>query len=120
MSGADRELPVCLVSDDAKTVAEWIAAKRDGRPSSAFEFLLAYRAGVQRFDQHILEIVDMEIDVNRRPVPLVSPDVVRSLRRFGSCRFFDQADLGAAAFENDVCRNRSGDFHKTQCITIKS
>jgi hypothetical protein len=114
------ELRVCLLSDYAKTIAEWIAAKRDGRAFSTFEFLLAFRASVQRLDQDPLKIADMEIDVNRGPVPLISANVVRPLRRFGSCSFLNQADLGAATFENDVCRDRSSDFDKTQCITIKS
>jgi hypothetical protein len=114
------ELRVCLLSGYAKTIAEWIAAKSDRRSSSTFEFLLAFRASVQRVGQNTLEIVDMEIDVNRRPVPLISSNVVRPLRGFGSCSFLDQADLGAATFENDVCRYRSSGFDKTQCIAIKS
>ena len=114
------ELRICLRSDYAEAIAEWIAAKRDGRAFSAFEFLLAFRASVQGVDQDTLKIVDMEVDVNRRPVSLISANVVRPLRRFGSCSFLNQADLGAATFENDVRRDRSSDFDETQCITIKS
>jgi hypothetical protein len=60
------ELRVCLRSDYAETIAEWIAAKRDGRAFCAFEFLLAFRASVQRVGQDTVKIVDMEVDVNRR------------------------------------------------------
>jgi hypothetical protein len=42
------DLRVCLLSDYAESIAEWIAAKRDGRASSTFEFLLAFCASVQR------------------------------------------------------------------------
>src|SRR5204862_3875602 len=101
------ELRVCLLSDYAETIAERIAAKRDGRVSSAFEFLLTFSACVQRFDQDTLKIVDMKIDVNWSPVSLISTNVVRSLRRVGSCSFLNQADLGVATFENDVRRDRS-------------
>ena len=113
-------LRVCLRSDYAEPIAEWIAAKRDGREFSAFEFLLAFRASVQRVDQETLKIVDMEVDVNRRPGSLISANVVRPLRRVGPCSFLYQADFGAATFENDVSRDRSSDFDETQCITIKS
>ena len=44
----------CLLSDYAETIAERIAAKRDGRVSSAFEFLLTFSACFQRIDQHDL------------------------------------------------------------------
>jgi hypothetical protein len=114
------ELRVCLRSDYAETIAESIAAKRDGQAFSAFEFLLALRASVQCVDQDTLKIVDMEVDVNRRPESLISANLVRPLRRFGPCSFLNQADLGAATFENDVRRDRSSDFDKTQCIAIKS
>ena len=117
---AQSELRDCLLSDYAETIAERIAAKRDGRASSAFEFLLTFRAGVQRVDQDNLKIVDMEIDVNWSPVSLISTNVVRPLRRVGFCSFLNQADLGVATFENDVRRDWSSDFDKTQCITIKS
>ena len=40
--------------------------------------------------------------------------------RFGSCSFLNQADLGAATFENDVRRDRSSDLDETQGITIES
>ena len=114
------ELPVSLLSDYAESVAEWIAAKGNGRAFSAFEFLLAFSASVQRVDQDTLKIVNMEVNVNRRPMSLISANVVRLLRRLGSCSFFNQADLGAATFENDVRRDGSSDLDKTQCITIKS
>ena len=110
----------CLLSDYAETIAERIAAKRDGRASAAFESLLTFRASVQRVDQDNLKIVDMEIDVNWSPVSLISTNVVRPLRRVGSCSLLDQADLGVATFENDVRRDWSSNFDKTQCITIKS
>ena len=110
----ESELRVCLRSYYAEPIAEWIAAKRDGRACPAFEFLLAFRASVQLIDQGALKIVDMEVDVNRRPVPLTPANVVRPLRRFGSCSFLNQADLGAAAFENDVGFDRSSDFEETQ------
>jgi hypothetical protein len=116
---AQADLRACLLSDDAETIAEWIAAKGDGRAFSAFEFLLAFRAGVQRGAQDPLKIVDMEIDVNWRPVSLISANVVRPPRRFGSGSFLHQADLGAATFENDVRRERSSDFDETQCIAIE-
>ena len=92
------ELRVCLRSDYAETIAEWIAAKRDRRVYSAFEFLFAFRASVQHVDQDALKIVDVEIDVNRRPVSLIATNVVRPLRRLGSRPFLNQTDLGAAAF----------------------
>jgi hypothetical protein len=117
---AQSELRDCVLSDYAETIAERVAAKRDGRASSAFEFLLTFRAGVQRVDQENLKIVDMEIDVNWSPVSLISTNVVRPFRRVGSCSFLNQADLGVTTFENDVRRDWSSDFDKTQCITIKS
>jgi hypothetical protein len=117
---AQSELRVCFLSNYAETITEWIAAKRDRRVFSAFEFLFAFRASVQHLDQDTLKIVNVEIDVNRRPVSLISTNVVRPLRRFGSCPFLNQTDLGAATFENDIRRDRSGDFDKAQRATIKS
>jgi hypothetical protein len=102
------ELRVCFLSDYAETTTEWIAAKRNGRALSTFEFLLAFRASVQCVEQDTLKIVDMKVDVNRRPMSLISANVVRP-----SCSFLNQADLGVAAFENHVGRDRSSDFHKT-------
>ena len=87
---------------------------------TACEFLFAFRPGVQHPDQDAVEIVDMEIDVDRRPMSLISANVVGSLRRAGSRRFLNQADLAAAALENDIGGDRSSDFDKTQCATIKS
>ena len=92
-----------------KPLPQWIAAKRDGRASSTFEFLLAIRPSVQRVGQHTLEIVDVEIDVNfSSPVRSYESNVVRPFAGLVPAGFFDQADLGAATFENDVCRNRWG------------
>jgi hypothetical protein len=119
LEAAHSELRVGLLSDYAETIAEWIAAKRDGRASSAFEFLFTFRTGVQRVAQDNLKIVDMEVDVNWGPVSFISTNVVRPLRRVGSCFFLNQADLGVATFENDVRHDRSSDFDQTQSITIK-
>jgi hypothetical protein len=87
---------------------------------STFKPLLARRAGIQHLGQGDLEIVDMEIDVNRRPVSLISADIARALRRDSAGRLFDQADLGAAAIENDVGGDRPGSFGKAQGVTVKS
>jgi hypothetical protein len=116
----NRNYASALFSDYAETIAEWIAAKRDRRVFSTVEFLLAFRASVQRVNQDTLKIVNMEVDVNRRPVSFISTNVVSPICRFGSCLFLNQADLGAATFEYDVRRDRSTDFEKTQCIAIKS
>jgi hypothetical protein len=88
--------------------------------SFTFKPLLAFRASVYRVDQNTVKIVNMEIDVNRRPVPLISSNIARTLRREGSCSFLNQPDLGAATFEDDIRSNRSSDFDETQCVTIKS
>jgi hypothetical protein len=110
---AQSELRVCPISDYAETIAEWITAKRDRRAFSTVESLLAFRASVQRVDQDTPKIVNMEVDVNRRPVSFIPTNVASPLRRFGSCSFLNQADLGAATFEYDVRRDRSSDFDKT-------
>jgi hypothetical protein len=113
------ELRFRLLSDYAETITEWIAAKSDRRALSAFEFLLALPARVQYVDQDTLKIVDMEIDMNRRPVSLIPTNVVRFPRRLASCPLLDQADLAAPTFENDIRRDRSSDFDETQCTTIE-
>ena len=101
-------------------MAERIAAKGDGRVRAAFEFLLAFRAGVHGLCQEALKIVDVKIDMDRRPMALVSPEIVGSLGRFAASRFLDQADLRVATLENDVRRHRSSDLCKSQGIAIKS
>src|SRR3569832_2109710 len=63
-------------SHDAEAIAERVAAKRNGRPRAALELLRACRAGVYRSCQHGFIIVDVKIDVNRRPVPFISAYVV--------------------------------------------
>jgi hypothetical protein len=114
------ELRFRFLSNYAETITEWIAAKRDRRALSAFEFLLALPARVQHVDQDTLKIVDMEIDMNRCPVSLIPANVVRSLRRLAPCPLLNQADLAAPTFENDIRRDRSSDFGETQCTTIES
>jgi hypothetical protein len=109
-----------FVSDYAKTVAEWIAAKRDGRACSAFEFLLALRASIQCLGQEGLKVIDVEVDVNWSPVSVIPTYVVSSFRRFCSRWFLSQSDLGVTAFENDIRSDRSGDLGKSQSIAIKS
>jgi hypothetical protein len=47
---SESRLRVCHFTDDAETIAEWIAAKRNGRALSTVEFLLAFRASVQCVD----------------------------------------------------------------------
>ena len=114
------ELRFRLLSNNAETITEGIAAKRNRRALSVLEFLLALPARVQHVDQDTLKIVDMEIDMNRCPVSLIPTHVVRSFRRLASCPLLNQADLAVPTFENDIRRDRSSDFGETQCTTIES
>jgi hypothetical protein len=106
----------CAVSATPHTepIPERVAAEGDGRAPIAFEFLLTFRAGVHSFRKKRCEILHVEIDVNRRPVPLMAPDVVGSHGRFASGRFLEQADFGIAAFENGVGRHRPGNLGQSQ------
>src|SRR3569832_1400942 len=107
-------------SHDAETIAERVAAKRNGRPRTALEFLLACRAGVYRACQHGFKIVDVKIDVNRRPVPFISAHVVGSPGRPGARRLFDQSDLGVAASQYGVDRDGSSDLRQSHRVAIKA
>ncbi len=113
------ELSAGAGSDYAEAIAERIAAKRDGWAFSAFELLLTFRAGVQGVGQAAVKVVDMEVDVNRRPVSFISPDVVGSLCRPGSRLLLDQADLRAAAFENGIGGDRPSDLRKAKRVTVE-
>lgn len=73
---ASDEVGRASIADNAEPVAERIAAEGDGRTLFDFEFLLALRAGVQRRGEDAFEIVDMEVDVNPRPVALVAANVI--------------------------------------------
>jgi hypothetical protein len=106
--------------DHAETIAKRIAAECDGRVRATFEFLLTSGASLHRSFQEIFEIVDVKVDMNRCPVSLISANVVSSPRRFAPGQFLDKSDLGFTAFENDVCRHRSSDLGKTQCVPIES
>jgi len=108
------------ISNYAETIAERITAKGYGRVFSARKFLLAFCASVQCACQNALEIFDMEVDVNRRPVALISANIIGPLRRPGACLLLNQADLGVPALQNDVRRNGSSNLCEPKSITIKS
>jgi hypothetical protein len=74
---------------------------------STLKLLLAIRASVQNLGQGNLKFFDMEVDVNRRLMSLISTNIVRALGGASASRFFDQANLGATAFENDVGGDRA-------------
>src|SRR5579863_1891062 len=107
-------------SHDTEAVAERVAAECNGRPRSAFELLLAFGAGIHRACQNDLEIVNLKVDVNRRPVSLVSANVVRSFGRLGAGRFLDESDLSAPACENSVGRDGSGNFGQSEGVAIEA
>jgi hypothetical protein len=73
-----------LSSHNAETISKWITTKCDGRACPAFEFLLAFRASIHCLGQEGIEIVDVKVNVNWRPVSIVSTNVVSSFCRFGS------------------------------------
>jgi hypothetical protein len=102
-----------LCAYHAETIAERIATKRDGWACTAFEFLLAFRTSIHCFGQERFKGVDVKVNVNWRPVSLISTNIVSALGRFGSRRFLDQPDLGIPTFEDDVCRDRSSDLAKS-------
>ena len=104
----------------AESIAERVGAKCYGRAGAAFEFLLTFRAGVHCICQKGFKVVDVKVDMNRRPVSLISTNLVCSLGRFASSRFLDQSDLGISTFEQDICGNRSSDLGKSQGVAIKS
>ena len=101
-------------------MAEWITAKGDGRTPATFEFLLAFRASAHCLCQEGFKIVDVKVNVNRRPVSLIATNVIGPLGRFASSRLLNQSDLGVSAIENDVCRDGPGDLGKPQGVAIKS
>lgn len=107
---ANRKLFARGRRNDAETIPERVAAKRDRGMLTAREFLLAARAGLDCSCQERVEVVDVEVDVNRRPVSLVATNIVSSRRWLGTCRFLHQADLGAPTRENDISRNRASDL----------
>jgi hypothetical protein len=67
-----------------RTMAEWITAKGDGRTPATFEFLLTFRASGHCLCQEGFKIVDVKVNVNRRPVSLIATNVIGSLGRFAS------------------------------------
>jgi hypothetical protein len=107
-------------SHDAETIAEWVAAKCDGRVCAAFEFLLTLRAGAHCLRQERFKIVNVKVNMNWRPMPLISANVLTSLGRLASGGFLDQSNFRISAFEDDVCRHRSSDLGQAQGIAIKS
>jgi len=68
----------------AETITEWVAAKRDGWASVDFEFLLAFRTGVHCLRQERFKILDVKVNVNGCPVPVISTNIVGPHGRFGS------------------------------------
>jgi hypothetical protein len=107
-------------SDDAEAIAEWIAAKCNGRAVTTFELLFAGRASVEGHCQEGREIVDMKIDVNGCPVSVVSSDIVSCLTRLRACGLLDQADLRVAALQNDICRDWSSDLGQPESVPIET
>src|SRR4029077_12314320 len=83
------------------------------------EFLLTFRTRVHCLCEKGFKIVDVKVDMNRRPVSLISANFVSPLGRFAPSRFLDQSDL-RATFENDIGRHRSADLGKSQGVAIKS
>ena len=107
-------------SHHAESIAERVGAKCYGRAGTPFEFLLTFRASVHCSCQKGFKVVDVKVDMNGRPVSLISTNLVCSLGRFASSRFLDQSDLGVSTFEQDICGNRSSDLCKSQGVAIKS
>jgi hypothetical protein len=81
--------------------------------------LLAFRASAYGFGQKSFKVGNVEIDVDRCPVALVSTNVNSPLRRFGSRRFLHQPDLGVATLEKNIHWDRSSDLGKSQSVPVK-
>jgi hypothetical protein len=62
----------------------------------------------------------VKVDMNWRPVSLISANFVGSLGRSAPGRFLGQSDLRVTTFENDVFRHRSSDLGKSHGVAIKS
>ena len=70
-----------------KSIAERVSAKCYGR-AGAHEFLLAFRASVHCICQKGFKVVDVKVDMNGRPVSLISTNLaVCSLSRFAPADF---------------------------------
>src|SRR5262245_9595729 len=104
---------------DAETITERVAAKRDRRASTDFEFLLAFRTGVHCLSQECFKIVDVKVNVNWCPVSVIPANIISPHSRLRSRRFLYQSDLRVSTFENDVRRNRSSDLGKSQGVAIE-
>src|SRR5579872_1080811 len=107
-------------SHDAEAVAERVAAECNRRPRAAFELVFAFPAGLHHACKSGLEIVDVKVDVNRRPVSLVTTNVVSSLGRFGAGGLLDESNLGVPASKNSIGRDRPGHFRQPESIAIET
>jgi hypothetical protein len=116
----ERDDTAALWTHQAETIAEGIAAKGDGGAAGRLEFLLAFGARVQGPRQSGFEIVDMEIDVDRRPMALVSANIVAANRGFRACPFLHDPDLRVSAFEDDVLCNRPRDLGEFKGVAIEA
>src|SRR5579862_6125852 len=96
--------------DHAEPVAERIAAKCGGGSTAPLEFPLALRARTQCPFQKAVEVLDVKIDMDRRPVPLVPAHVIRARGWFAAGRLFDDSDPAVTAFENHIGRDRACDL----------
>src|SRR5690606_7813323 len=87
---------------EAEAVPEGIGHQRELSPPLNRHRLLDRRPGRNRALHGFLDVVDDEIEMHRRPMPLVRPDLVRRLRDPGPFLLFEKVDGARAARELDT------------------
>ena len=65
--------------DETKAVAEWVATHDHGTVFRVLEQLLLFCAGFQGFGESEFHVVNMKVQMHRRPVPLVVAFLLRVL-----------------------------------------
>ena len=108
------------LADDAEPIPKGVAAERC-RPRPLFTILDLDEASFGlHFPKYAIEIVNVKIDVHRRPVPLVSAHVRAIGRGLRASRLLVHADRQVVCVEDRHRRERPCDFDESEYGFIKS
>jgi hypothetical protein len=74
-------------------MAEWVAAESNRSVLGILEELFLLRASLNGPGKSRFQVVNMEVQMDRRPVPLVMPGFLCTTRRFCARGLFEEADF---------------------------
>jgi len=85
-------------------MTEWIAAECHGSVVRVLEDLLLRCASAEGFRESRFEVIDMNVQVHRRPMTFVVPRLPRVTGSFGAGAPLEQADFSISGTEYDHAR----------------